>query len=61
MASPPKSAPQDMPPVGGYGPLQWERIPIKTVFGGKTTKNVIITHINLRKNVILAITLFQLN
>lgn len=25
---------QDMPPPGGYGPIQYERVKLKSVFGG---------------------------
>lgn len=34
MAAPAKSIPQDLPPPGGYDPIQWKRIKLKTVFGG---------------------------
>ncbi|XP_076653455.1 NADH dehydrogenase (ubiquinone) B16.6 subunit [Halictus rubicundus] len=36
MATAAKSGPQDMPPKGGYAPYQIERIPLRTVIGGRT-------------------------
>ncbi|XP_014209618.1 NADH dehydrogenase [ubiquinone] 1 alpha subcomplex subunit 13 [Copidosoma floridanum] len=35
MASAPKSGPQDMPPPGGYNPMTWQRIKLKTFFTSK--------------------------
>ncbi|XP_058805363.1 NADH dehydrogenase [ubiquinone] 1 alpha subcomplex subunit 13 [Phymastichus coffea] len=32
MASTAKTGPQEMPPAGGYGSIQWKRVPLKTIF-----------------------------
>jgi hypothetical protein len=39
MARPYKTGPQDMPPEGGYKPIHYERVKIKTVFGSKIIHN----------------------
>lgn len=35
MASKAKMGPQDMPPKGGYGPIQIERIKLRSIISGK--------------------------
>lgn len=36
MAAAPKMGPQDMPPPGGYGPIQIERIKLRKIISGKS-------------------------
>lgn len=37
MASASKTGPQDLPPKGGYAPIQIQRINLRTIIGGKYT------------------------
>ncbi|XP_076299206.1 NADH dehydrogenase (ubiquinone) B16.6 subunit [Lasioglossum baleicum] len=43
MATAAKSGPQDMPPKGGYSPYQIERVPLRTVIGGRTGVAIFLT------------------
>ncbi|KZC09289.1 PREDICTED: NADH dehydrogenase [ubiquinone] 1 alpha subcomplex subunit 13 [Dufourea novaeangliae] len=43
MATAAKSGPQDMPPKGGYAPYQIERIPLRTVIGGRAGIAIFLT------------------
>ncbi|XP_078053271.1 NADH dehydrogenase (ubiquinone) B16.6 subunit [Augochlora pura] len=43
MATAAKSGPQDMPPKGGYTPYQIERVPLRTVMGGRLGFAIFLT------------------
>ena len=51
MVSATKTGPQDMPPPGGYGPIQTERVRIKTVFTGESHSIFIFKTIKIANSV----------
>lgn len=35
---------QDLPPKGGYGPIKTERVKLRSILGGKTTRFVVASN-----------------